>query len=116
MSRNLVRTSVLIVLTALLVAGGMSGSVVATEHDQDETEDGPQLDPGYDKTPTFGEIVKEEYAGSSAAAATRDRKAFLKAKKAFHEARLDIQAIKKGDESPRQDVPTFFDDEDDGDD
>lgn len=112
MTRNLVRTSVLIVLTALLVAGAVSGPVVATEHDQDETEDGPQLDPGYDKTPTFGEIVKEEYAGSSSKEATQTRKAFLQAKKAFHEARMDIQSIKKGDESPRQDVPAFFDDED----
>lgn len=46
-------------------------------------------------------------------AATRVRKAFLQAKKAFHEARQEIQAIKKGDESPVEDVPSFFDSEDD---
>ena len=46
------------------------------------------------------------------AAATRVRKAFLKAKKAFHEARMDIQAIKKGDEDSRQGVPGFFESED----
>ena len=48
-------------------------------------------------------------------AATRVRKAFLQAKKAFHEARQEIQAIKKGDESPREEVPTFFESEDDED-
>lgn len=54
------------------------------------------------------------YAGSNKAAATKVRKAFLKAKKAFHEARQEIQAIKKGDETPAEEVPCFFC-EDDGD-
>jgi hypothetical protein len=37
----------------------------------------------------------------------------LRAKKAFHEARQEIAAIKKGDEDPTENVPTFFDGEDD---
>ncbi|MFW5966557.1 MAG: hypothetical protein ACOCV2_03510 [Persicimonas sp.] len=53
--------------------------------------------------------IQQAYAGTNKAAATRVRKAFLKAKKAFHQARQDIQAIKKGDSSPVNDVPTFFD-------
>ncbi|MFP4598191.1 MAG: hypothetical protein ACLFVJ_08065 [Persicimonas sp.] len=55
--------------------------------------------------------IQQAYAGTNKAAATRVRKAFLTAKKAFHEARQEIQAIKKGDESPVEDVPTFFDSE-----
>ncbi len=55
--------------------------------------------------------IQQAYAGTNKAAATRVRKAFLAAKKAFHEARQEIQAIKKGDESPVEDVPTFFDSE-----
>lgn len=53
--------------------------------------------------------IQQAYAGTNKAAATRVRKAFLQAKKAFHEARQEIQAIKKGDEKPAKDVPTFFD-------
>lgn len=49
--------------------------------------------------------------GENKAAATRVRKAFLKAKKAFHENRKDIEDIKKGDEDPVEDVPSFFDDD-----
>lgn len=52
--------------------------------------------------------IQQAYAGTNKAAATRVRKAFLQAKKAFHEARQEIQAIKKGDESPREGVPSFF--------
>ena len=52
--------------------------------------------------------IQQAFAGTNKAAATRVRKAFLQAKKAFHESRQEIQAIKKGDESPREDVPTFF--------
>lgn len=52
--------------------------------------------------------VREAYAGSNEAAATRVRKAFLQAKKAFHEARQQIAAIKKGDENPAKDLPCFF--------
>ena len=54
--------------------------------------------------------IQQAYAGTNKAAATRVRKAFLKAKKAFHQGRQDIQAIKKGDQKPA-DVPTFFDNE-----
>ncbi|MEF8839633.1 MAG: hypothetical protein V5A18_09035 [Haloarculaceae archaeon] len=57
----------------------------------------------------FGDATNEETA-------TRVGKAFRKAKKAFHGGRQDIQAIKKGDESPVEDVPTFFDGEDEADD
>lgn len=39
------------------------------------------------------------------------RDGFLQAKKAFHRARQEIQAIKKGEECPVSDVPTFFDSE-----
>lgn len=59
---------------------------------------------------TSGDI-RQAYAGTNKAAATRVRKAFLKAKKAFHKARQEIQAIKKGDDSPAKDLPTFFGEE-----
>lgn len=65
----------------------------------------------------YGEIARsiEKTVGNESA--TRVRKAFLQAKKAFHEARQEIQAIKKGDASPDEDVPCFFcDDEEDSDD
>lgn len=65
----------------------------------------------------YGEIAQsiEKTVGNESA--TRVRKAFLQAKKAFHEARQEIQAIKKGDASPDEDVPCFFcDDEEDSDD
>lgn len=52
--------------------------------------------------------IQQAFAGTNKAAATRVRKAFLTAKKAFHESRQEIQAIKKGDEDAREDVPTFF--------
>lgn len=61
------------------------------------------------------ETFYEAFAGTNEVAATRVRKAFLQAKKAFHEARQEIQAIKKGDENPRQEVPSFFDDDEEGD-
>jgi hypothetical protein len=51
--------------------------------------------------------IQQAFAGENKAAATRVRKAFLKAKKAFHEGRQDLQAIKKGEQDP-VDVPTFF--------
>ena len=51
--------------------------------------------------------IKQAFAGENKAAATRVRKAFLKAKKAFHQGRQDLQAIKKGDKNP-VDVPAFF--------
>ena len=115
MSRTVVRPLILVVLATLLVTAGLAGSAAAVEHEEDETEDGPSIDPGYDETLSFGDVVSSEFAGSSAAAATQDRKAFLQAKKAFHTARQDIQAIKKGDESPVEDVPAFFDSDDDDD-
>lgn len=51
--------------------------------------------------------IQQAFAGENKAAATRVRKAFLKAKKAFHAGRQDLQAIKKGDKKPVK-VPTFF--------
>ncbi len=51
--------------------------------------------------------IEQAFAGENKAAATRVRKAFLKAKKAFHEGRQDLQAIKKGEKDPVE-VPTFF--------
>ncbi len=54
--------------------------------------------------------IQQAFAGTNKAAATRVRKAFLQAKKAFHESRQEIQSIKKGDEKPANDVPTFFND------
>ena len=59
--------------------------------------------------------LQDAHEETNKAAATRVRKAFLQAKKAFHEARPEIQAIKKGDESPVEDVPSFFESEDDDD-
>lgn len=49
--------------------------------------------------------VEQAYAGENKAAATRARKAFLKAKKALHEGRKEIQSIKKGETSPVQITP-----------
>jgi hypothetical protein len=53
--------------------------------------------------------VQQAFAGTNKAAATRVRKAFLAAKKAFHQSRQEIQAIKKGEDDARNNVPTFFD-------
>lgn len=54
--------------------------------------------------------ISEAYAGTNKAATTRVRKAFLQAKKAFHDARQEIQDIKAGELDPVTDVPTFFGD------
>jgi hypothetical protein len=53
--------------------------------------------------------IQAAYAGTNKAATTRVRKAFLQAKKAFHEARQEIQTIKSGDADPVNNVPSFFD-------
>lgn len=55
--------------------------------------------------------VRAAYAGTNKAAAVRVRKAFMKAKDALHEGRQQVQAIKKGDESPVEDLNTYFSDE-----
>lgn len=52
--------------------------------------------------------IEAAYAGTNKAATTRARKAFLKAKKAFHTARQEIQAIKSDEEEPVKGVPSFF--------
>lgn len=51
--------------------------------------------------------IEQAFAGENKAAATRVRKAFLIAKKAFHAGRQELQDIKNGDADPVE-VPTFF--------
>lgn len=52
--------------------------------------------------------IQAAFAGTNKAATTRARKAFLEAKKAFHDARQEVQGIKTGDIDPVADVPSFF--------
>lgn len=52
--------------------------------------------------------IAAAYAGTNKAATTRARKAFLQAKKAFHTARQEIQAIKSEETDAVKDVPSFF--------
>ena len=77
--------------------------------------DAPVVDAGSDDADTFLKAKKafgtDGSEGGDEVAATRVRKAFLKAKKAFHEGRQDIEDIEKGDEDPVEDVPSFFDSE-----
>lgn len=90
-----------------VVLGGFSGTVAAEEEEACTTgciED-PSTDPPEVSNPDDDDTVQRV---ENKAAATRVRKAFLQAKKAFHEARQEIQAIKKGEADPA-DVPTFFD-------
>ncbi|MEA5389024.1 hypothetical protein VB779_19750 [Haloarculaceae archaeon H-GB11] len=70
--------------------------------------DNVQIVRGDGKQFTPGETI---VVPEQAADATDVRNSFLKAKKAFHEGRQDVQDIKKGDQEAR-DVPTFFGDED----
>lgn len=101
----------LVVISAVILAvvlGGVAGPVTAQEADEEE-----QVEEDQNRTPELKSAsdVVEQVSLVDKAAATRVRKAFLTAKKAFHEARQELQAIKKGDESPVEDVPTFFDSE-----
>lgn len=52
--------------------------------------------------------ISAAYAGTNKAATTRVRKAFLQAKKAFHDARQEVQDIKAGELDPVNDIPSFF--------
>lgn len=106
------RRSITAMAVALMLLFSGFAGIAAAEHDP--------KDPDHDDTvpdTVFGENTHFEQADevTDGAAANRVRKAFLQAKKAFHEARQEIQAIKKGDESAVEDVPTFFDSEDGGD-
>lgn len=105
------RAVAMVVLAALLVLSGVT--VPAAAGPENETNKTAEYYAGemQDARDT-GE--DRAYAGMNKASSERVQKAFTQAKKAFHEARQEIQAIKKGDESPVEDVPSFF--EDDGDD
>lgn len=121
MTGRLTRMAVPVALAMLIVLAGFPGTGVAIESEGDDIEPCEYCIEDPDEpveSYTFGGVVTEEYAGSNMAAGTQTRKQWLQAKKAFHEARLEIQAIKKGDESPVEDVPTFFqdDEEEDGED
>ena len=106
----------LVVISTVILAmtlGGVASPVAAEE----TCVDGCLEEPGNDqpelnnpRADTGIPSVDDDHV-----AATRVRKAFLKAKKAFHEASPNIQAIKKVGESPAEDVPTFFADDGDTD-
>lgn len=113
MPKNFVQSTVLIVLAVLLVTSVVASPVAAAPTDEQDEDDETAEDSVADSTQYRNTEVQRAYAGTNKVAATRVRKAFLQAKKAFHEARQEIQAIKKGDESPVEDVPSFFDSEDD---
>ena len=119
MSRNWVNRLLVLALTFLVLAGGMSGMAAAAEESDcgvegcldDPDDDQPKALPG-------GGVAFDTPVVDSTGVMPGDRvtlgddfKTFLKAKKAFHEGRQSIQAIKKGAAEP-EDVPTFFDDDD----
>lgn len=56
--------------------------------------------------------VQAAYAGTNKAAAVRVRKAFMKAKEALHDGRQEVQAIKKGEDHPVEDLTEYFTDDD----
>ena len=119
MDRRRFYQSVVLALVTFLMLGGVSGLAAAQEEDcgvdgcLEEPDDSPTVVvPGggvaFD-TPvvdTTGVMPGDRVTPND------DFRAFLKAKKAFHEARQSIQAIEKGEENPVEDVPSFFDDED----
>lgn len=110
MPRMRVRSTVPLLLAVLLLLSGIASPVLAAPNDEEEETKADTVEHVESlERPT----IELAYAGTNKAAATRVRKAFLQAKKAFHEARQEIQAIKKGDESPVEDVPSFFESEDD---
>ena len=110
MYRVTIRLVVVSAVIAAITLGGVAGPVAAAEVSEEEhaTEidtDLPEL-----RSP----VVDFDRPSEDDASNAKD--AFLTSKKAYHEARQDIQAIKKGDESPRKGVPSFFDSEDSNDD
>lgn len=105
-----IRLFVACTIILAVALGGVTGTVAADDEEacttaclKDPSTDTPEV-----TTPKDGDQIP---VGDNKVAATRVRKAFLNAKKAFHEARQEIQAIKKGDEDPVEDVPTFFESE-----
>lgn len=131
-----IRTLIAMVALLTISLAGLSGVAAAQDGEGDtylvdddaylvdSGDEGPEVVPGggvvFD-TPvvdTDSKFLKAKKAfgtdGSEGekVSATRVRKAFLQSKKAFHEARQEIQDIKKGDESPVEDVPSFFEAED----
>lgn len=88
-------------------AGTAAGAHDPKNPDHDKIVHAPISDENID--------IKQDFEGTDEAAATRVRNAFFHAKKAFHESRQEIQAIKKLEESPAKDVPTFFGGDDEGD-
>ncbi|MGM0606177.1 MAG: hypothetical protein ACQETB_10985 [Halobacteriota archaeon] len=112
MSQDIVRSAAAIALVTLLFVSVIAVPIAATEDESLETEPCDYcIDEGDDSL----EQDEKTFAGPNDVATTKTRTAFLRAKKAFHEARQEIQGIKKGDESPVADVPTFFDEEEDDD-
>lgn len=93
-------------MLAIIFSGGV-GTVGAQEACADGCLKDPSNDPPELNRPSIdGPPLDDELE-------TGVREAFLKAKKAFHEARQNINAIQKGDTAPTEDVPSFFDDADD---
>ena len=96
----------------MLLVSLFAGTAGAAHDPKDPEHNVTVTNPVIDEQSDFQQALES----TDKAAATRVRKAFLQAKKAFHESRQEIQAIKKLDESPVVDVPSFFDSEDDEDD
>lgn len=106
-----IRLLVVSTVVLAIALGGVASPVAGAE----TCVDGCLKEPGNDqpelnnpKADAGGPSVDDDHV-----AATRVRKAFLQAKKAFHEASPNIKAIKKVGESPAEDVPTFFSDDED---
>lgn len=97
------------VMLLLTVFTGIS----AADHDPSDSDHASSIPDTYFDGNTD---LAQPYEVANEEGVTTVKKAFLKAKKAFHEARQEIQAIEKGDESSVEDVPSIFDGEDDGDD
>lgn len=118
MDRERFYRSVVLALVTLLALGSVPGLTAAQEADcgADGCLEGPDDSPSV--VVPGGGVAFETPVVDSTGVMPGDRvtpnddfEAFLKAKKAFHEARQSIQAIEKGDEDPAEDVPTFFDGE-----
>lgn len=110
MFRRAVRAAVATAVMFAVVAGGAASPAAAQE---EECNGGCVVDPGTEP------VVVNEPAFTGAPSANEEaisgvRKAFLRAKKKFHEGREEIQNVEKGDREP-VDVPTFFDDSEDDD-
>lgn len=114
MSRVSIR--LLVVSTVILVGvlGGVAGPVAAGDVCNEDCDGKERTVPvAFQEIREIPHPVDADRAGIDEDTGTAVTSEFVRAKKAFHEARQEIQAIKKGDESPVEDVPTFFDSEDD---